>query len=486
MDQLGVRSKLLLSVGILAFGYLLFVVMVEWTSSLTRHHLATVSQKTYPAVLSISRAQAGFRQLNKDYETAIVLQDVEGIANADKDRDGVIRELSDAVDRLTYDPAACQDIRTLLETFTRAETLAKSTYEKMLAPPVTVTDETRTSMGTLANDRRQLESMFAVSLDKVGNTAFRSELDAVTRAGRQQRMLAFALALLAFITTLGSLIIMERQVSLPLRDVAHRLSNGAQQVSASAQQVSTSGLSIAEGAAQQAASLEDTSISSEQVSSMARSSAASCRSAAELVELSQSNVGDANCSLDHLVRAMDQISGSSGKIAKIIRTIDEIAFKTNILSLNAAVEAARAGETGKGFAVVAEEVRSLAQKCAQAARDSGEIVDESIRRSTEGKRRLDDVAASMRAVTEDSSKIGELIALINNSSMEQTRGISQIAKSISDIERVTKASAGTSQESAAAAQNLTEQSLLLQEIVTALSTIVGGAGSSLQRHPLPL
>jgi len=233
-------------------------------------------------------------------------------------------------------------------------------------------------------------------------------------------------------------------------------------------------MALAQGASTQAASLEETSASSQQISAMAERSAADCHSTAELVTASQDKFTDVNKSLAQLVGAMDEIRISSDKVSKIIKVIDEIAFKTNILALNAAVEAARAGEAGAGFAVVAEEVRNLAGKCAEAANSSSAIVAESLQRSNEGKTRLDGVSVSIQAVTAESVKVKSLVDQINVASVEQTRGITQIARSIVQMERVTQASASTAEESAAAAEQLTAQSNVLNDIVSSLVLVIGG------------
>jgi methyl-accepting chemotaxis protein len=268
--------------------------------------------------------------------------------------------------------------------------------------------------------------------------------------------------------------VLEKQVSKPLRELANRLAEGAHRVAASATQISIAGQTLAEGSSSQAASLEETSASSEEISSMARRSSDDCHSAADLVTMSQAKFEDANRSLSGLVTAMDEISASSGKVSKIIKIIDEIAFQTNILALNAAVEAARAGEAGQGFAVVADEVRSLAQRCAQAAKDSAQIVDESIAKSQQGKTRLDNVALSIQSVTTESAKVKILVDQINTASNEQTRGITQIASSISMMENVTQSSAASAQQSSAAAQELASESGLLNEIVSSLGLVIGG------------
>ncbi len=183
-----------------------------------------------------------------------------------------------------------------------------------------------------------------------------------------------------------------RGINAVLRRAITDLDEGATQVVSAAGQVSSSSQTLAQGASEQAASLEETSASTEQITSMTRKNSENARSAATLMTEASSQVGTANQHLEQMVGSMQEINTSSDKIARIIKVIDEIAFQTNILALNAAVEAARAGEAGMGFAVVADEVRNLAQRCAQAAKDTAGLIEESITKSNDGKGKLDLVA----------------------------------------------------------------------------------------------
>jgi methyl-accepting chemotaxis protein len=175
-----------------------------------------------------------------------------------------------------------------------------------------------------------------------------------------------------------------------------------------------------------------------------------------------------------MVVAMSDIKASSDKVAKIIKVIDEIAFQTNILALNAAVEAARAGEAGMGFAVVADEVRNLAQRCAQAAKDTALLIEESILKSNDGKARVDQVEIAIRAITEESVKVKSMVEEISLGSQEQTRGIEQVARALTQIENVTQQSAANAEESAASSEELSAQSASLMSVVQTLSVMVGG------------
>jgi methyl-accepting chemotaxis protein/methyl-accepting chemotaxis protein-1 (serine sensor receptor) len=179
---------------------------------------------------------------------------------------------------------------------------------------------------------------------------------------------------------------------------------------------------------------------------------------------------------------MYEINAQSGKISKIIKTIDEIAFQTNILALNAAVEAARAGEAGMGFAVVADEVRNLAQRAAQAAKDTSSLIEESIAKSNDGKAKVDQVAAAIQALTADSATIKTLVDEVNLGSQEQARGIDQIVKAISQMEQVTQKNAAGAEEGASAAEQLTAQSETVKDVLARLNTLVGG--TVVTRNPL--
>jgi methyl-accepting chemotaxis protein/methyl-accepting chemotaxis protein-1 (serine sensor receptor) len=175
---------------------------------------------------------------------------------------------------------------------------------------------------------------------------------------------------------------------------------------------------------------------------------------------------------------MREITGSSDKISKIIKVIDEIAFQTNILALNAAVEAARAGEAGMGFAVVADEVRSLAQRSAQAAKDTSALIEESIAKSNEGGTRLERVAAVIRAITESTVKVKTLVDEVNLGSQEQARGIEQISKAIAQMDQVTQSTAASAEEGASASEELSAQAEAMGHAIQKLTILVDGTGDT--------
>ena len=261
------------------------------------------------------------------------------------------------------------------------------------------------------------------------------------------------------------------------------ISQGAEQVASAASQISTASQSLAQGTAQQASSLEETSASTEEINSMARRNTENSQAAAALVKSSDARFVDANHSLGEMVQAMGEINASSDKISKIIKVIDDIAFQTNILALNAAVEAARAGEAGMGFAVVADEVRNLAQRCAQAARDTAVLIEESIIKSNGGQEKVQQVAKAISSITEQSAKVRTLVDEVNLGSQEQTRGIAQIGKAMVQMESVTQKATASAEQSASSADALTAQSATLNDIVRRLSGAVGLDNVRTSRRP---
>jgi methyl-accepting chemotaxis protein len=264
------------------------------------------------------------------------------------------------------------------------------------------------------------------------------------------------------------------RISRQLRGVATGLAEGAEQITSASSQVASSSQTLAQGASEQAASLEETSSSSEKITSMTRKNAESSQAAAAVMTEVDQRVAEGNRTLGEMVQSMQEITGSSDKISKIIKVIDEIAFQTNILALNAAVEAARAGEAGMGFAVVADEVRNLAQRSAQAARDTAALIEESIGKSNEGSQRLEHVSKVIRAITESAAKVKTLVDEVNLGSQEQARGIEHISRSIAEMDRVTQANAASAEQSASASEQMSAQAESLQSIAQGLRTLVGG------------
>ena len=290
--------------------------------------------------------------------------------------------------------------------------------------------------------------------------------------GHDTAVLALACAA-CFLLAIALTLFLTRDISGKLSIVIRELGEAARQVSDASSKIALSAQSLSDGATSQAASLEETSASSEEINAMASKNAENSTSAAENMVEASGRIGEANLNLEQMLASMNEINASSEEISKIIKVIDEIAFQTNILALNAAVEAARAGEAGMGFAVVAEEVRNLAQRSAQAAKDTASLIEESVTRSNQGKLKLNQVAAAMRSITQSAEHVRALVDDVKVGSQQQAAGIEQVSKAIVQMEHVTQESVRYAQDSASAGQQLAGQSDALREIVVRLETMVG-------------
>ena len=276
-----------------------------------------------------------------------------------------------------------------------------------------------------------------------------------------------------------------RNIVLPLRRETSELTTGAQNVAAAAEQVAASSQNLSAGSTEQAASLESTSASMEEMSSMTRRNAENSHHAAELMTAVDQRVNESNRALSTMVTSMDEMKSSSQKVSKIIKTIDEIAFQTNILALNAAVEAARAGEAGMGFAVVADEVRSLAQRSAQAARDTAELIEDSIVKAQQGASQVELVSASIAEITTTVSRAKGLIEEVSEATRQQTQGIDQVSQAVLQMEKVTQNTAATAEETAAASEELSAQAEVTMASAARMDALVTGEASGYAADEAP-
>jgi methyl-accepting chemotaxis protein len=291
--------------------------------------------------------------------------------------------------------------------------------------------------------------------------------------------------IIAAIFVVLAILVVSYQIATPLVAVMKHLTGASDQVRASSRQISTSSQSLAEGASNQAASLEETSASLEELSAMTRRNAENAREAKALAGQARHTAEAGTADVQSMSQAMDAIKQASNNIAKIIKSIDEIAFQTNILALNAAVEAARAGEAGLGFAVVADEVRNLAQRSAQAARETADKIEDSINKSERGVQISLKVSQSFEEIMDQVRKVDDLIANIASASKEQSDGIGQVSTAVNAVGKVTQSNAASAEESAAAAQELNVQADALKEALNQMMGLMGGAKADTETEAEP-
>jgi hypothetical protein len=271
-----------------------------------------------------------------------------------------------------------------------------------------------------------------------------------------------------------------RSIARPIQRVIKELAEGAAQVDSASAQIATASQALAAGASQQAGSLEETSSALEQTAARTRKNADGAAQANAIARQARDSADQGGQVVQELDGAMQGINQASQQISKILKVIEEIAFQTNLLALNAAVEAARAGEHGRGFAVVADEVRKLAQRAAGAAGEISELVDNALERSRAGVQIAESVGNVLGGILVQTRRVSELIEGISTAAREQSEGIEQINAAVSEMDRVTQQNAASAEECASAAEQLSAQSRTVAGMVTALTSIVAGgrAGSS--------
>lgn len=321
-----------------------------------------------------------------------------------------------------------------------------------------------------------VEKIVAFQRDKeigwtVGVGAASSELMApVLNMG----LLNLIVALIVVFCTVAIILLLVRSTVRPIDRIVAGLGNAAEQVNSGSTQVSSSSQQLAEGASEQAASIEETSSSLEEMSSMTKQNADNANQAKGMMSEAGELMNNVDKHMTGMVSAIEEISRTSEETGKIIKTIDEIAFQTNLLALNAAVEAARAGEAGAGFAVVADEVRNLAIRAADAAKNTSDLIENTIKAVKNGNELTQSTKDAFKENMEISLKVAELVEEIAAASNEQAQGIEQVNRAVAEMDKVVQQVAANAEESASASEEMSAQSQQMRGIVDELVTVVKG------------
>jgi methyl-accepting chemotaxis protein len=473
MKRLGINARIWLSISALGVGYVVLVLFGQLVGHQIESNARVASGTLFPAALKSQQADAAFQRVLKHYSDAVVLQDKKSLNEADQDAQVAVGAL-DTIKEMSGLPASRQqEVSQLASGLQDLIGRSKTTYTAVIGSGMNMSAEVQQDAVNLAQRNKQIQDALQALQTGISGD-FQANLGIINLWSSRQRVFGIVLFLvMGGISVLIVNLTIRRSVVGPVLKAVETLRESVEQISGAASQVGSASYSLAQGAAQQAASLEETSASTEEVTAMTHKNADNSQAAASLMTTVDQQMKDGNRTLDRMVESMNGINASSDKIAKIIKVIDEIAFQTNILALNAAVEAARAGEAGMGFAVVADEVRNLAQRSAQAAKDTAALIEESIGTSNEGRTRLQQVADVIRAITESSSQVKALVDQVNLQSREGVRAIDQISKAVTQVGSLTQATAASAEESSAAGEELNGQVSALNQVVAQLRTLAG-------------
>jgi methyl-accepting chemotaxis protein len=304
----------------------------------------------------------------------------------------------------------------------------------------------------------------------------------VQAASEQSNMIMLAVTLISLLGTIIAWTLVSGSLTKKISQIVELLTTASEQVASASSQVAQSSQQMAEGASEQASSLEEISSSLEEMTSMTNMNAENAQKANDLSGNAHSVANQGLSSMGKMSSAINAIKTSADETAKIVKTIDEIAFQTNLLALNAAVEAARAGEAGKGFAVVAEEVRNLAQRSAEAAKNTSELIEESLKNAENGVRSSSEVQNSLGEISASVGDVTNVISEVSTASREQADGITQVNTAVAQMDKVTQSNAANAEESASAAEELSAQAVELRSAVSDLQQLVDGKSQAVAQR----
>jgi ABC-type transporter Mla subunit MlaD len=485
MRRFGIVGKIWLSIGVSVAGMLTSLAVSQMESVRAEARLRLTSERLFPAAQSGQQAEAAFERMEKGFRDGVLLEEAAALAQGERDGLVAASALNTAAGLQALDPPLAGLLTALASDVSTLAHDARAGYDPMVKSAGTLTPGMAETSRQLAERTATIRKAVAAASEQLA-ADLRGELAQAVRASAAQRwysLLAFCAALAVCGIVVAYTI--RHAIVGPIRRAIVELTQTASQVATSSSQVAASSQSLSQGASQQAVSLEDTSASMDEMASMTRRNAENSQAVAALMSEVDARVKASNQSLGDMVTAMASIQESSHRVAKIIKTIDEIAFQTNILALNAAVEAARAGEAGMGFAVVADEVRNLAQRSAQAAKDTADLIEASLGKAQDGNRKVEQATASIAGIIGGLASVKRLVDEVSTASRQQTQGIDQVSRAVAKMETVTQATAALAEESAAASEELRAQAEASMSVICRLDALVRSTGESVVEKSRP-
>jgi methyl-accepting chemotaxis protein len=327
-----------------------------------------------------------------------------------------------------------------------------------------------------------IRAQFESEVRNLGAAAHR-EADRAAEAVEANSRASLRNMVIALTTMMALVYVAARRVSRRLRDTVRVLRDDVHNAQCASRQLLGASRSLAQDSSRSAASLQETGAALQEINGAVAGAAAGARDAATVSDETRTSASTGEATIEQLDEAMRQILGAADQTARIVKVIDEIAFQTNLLALNAAVEAARAGEAGKGFAVVAQEVRSLAVRSAEAARNTAELIGQSITTARAGAAIAGEAGKVFHRVGQSAVRVNELLGSISQSSQEQAQRVGQVSNSVQEISHITQTTAGNADQVAHAAQAIARQALHVKGVVESLDQLVNGAAQTDQADP---
>jgi methyl-accepting chemotaxis protein len=472
MKNLSIAAKIWLSIGVFVAGFVFSTTLEQFQGRSTERDLQVAAGDLFPAAQKSQDADAAFQRAVKSFSDAVVTQDAAAIDHGIEDGNMAASTINEIAGIRNLPADRVEDARKLSSSIDSFVSQAGTVYKTIAGNPSSMSD----MQGKIRDLARQTDELKKSLQANRGafSRALEDKLTAVKASSVHQRWLG--LVLFAGTLALSFIIVtmtIRHHITGPILRVIEGVRESADQAAEASAQMSESGRVVAQDAQEQTNCLQETMESLREISSTTQQNSDRAVNADGLMMQAKETVQNATGAMDNLTVSMNAISTSSREVAGVLKSLDEIAFNTNILALNAAVEAARAGQAGAGFSVVADEVRSLARRAADAARHSAEIVDKTIADVANG---VQYVTLAHEAFQEVSRRIGQgsqVVSQIAAGSETQTRGIQTIGQAISRLEKVTQNNAANAQQTAESANAMTSQVERTRYHLDELVTVVG-------------
>jgi methyl-accepting chemotaxis protein len=473
MRRMNITAKIWLSVGVFALGFVLSISLGQLQGLLTERELGVTASALFPAAQKSQEAQASFERMLKGFGDAVITQDAAGLDHAAEDGGQAVEQLKAVAAIPGLSPQREDEAARLANNVQQLLTDARSTYGAVLANPQNMPADAPAKIRGIAGRNNQIKTALAKSKTEFSEDLDR-KLNALERRSVQQRWLAMIVfGITIVVAAIIVHVTIKRSITGPVLRVIQGVQQAADGAAEASDQMSESGGVVARDAQEQAACIQETSAALAQMSSTTHENATRAGQADRLMQEASKTVQQAAQAMEGLTNSMNLISKSSSQVAAVLKSIDEIAFHTNILALNAAVEAARAGEAGAGFSVVADEVRSLAHRAAEAARSSGDIIERTIADVNKGVELATVAHGAFSLVTTKIAGGSQVMSQIAQSSDEQARGITNIGQAISRIELLTQNNAANAHKTAEAASTMGSQVAATRKHIDELVAVVG-------------
>ena len=474
MRNLSITAKIWLSIGVFVAGFVLSTVLGQVESFATEHTLNAASDALFPAAQQSQEAEAAFQRAVKGFGDAVVMQDASGLERAAQEGQAAVSSLK-GVAAIKGLPAANKATAgELAQSVDRFTADARKTYSALLSGGAgNMSAETQDSMQKLAARTDALKASLAGLKSGLSNDLHK-QLSSTRAASVAQRWVAICVFLIT-VAVAGVIVhlTIRKSITGPIVHVIHGVQEAADGAASVSDEMAAAGDRVAREAQQQAAYIQETSASLEEISATTRQNAARAEEADKLMRTAGDMAGRAGTAMTDLTNSMKAIAESSRLVSDVLKSIDEIAFHTNILALNAAVEAARAGEAGAGFSVVADEVRALARRAADASKRSGDIIQKTIKDVNEGVQLLGAAQGAFNEVSSGINSSAVVVTQIAASSQEQATGVGQVSTSITRISKVTQSNAANAHRTAQSIAQMKEQVESTRRHLEQLVSVVG-------------